>query len=239
MENPGIYYTQYDGKFPLITTVIKEKKILNYHEIKIYAFAGVFLSTMLVSPLKDVHADKIPEKKSLLLEIPAILVASSNTTSFGAPGEPNPQSVEYMGLEWEENAYSNPRSWEEAVTYCNNLKLSGHYDWRLPTKDELKSLVTCSNGKATPLADWKVVYPENDLENYQLATCCTNFPKCDNFVRPTINTQFPCSSHPYWSSTTDEKGNIWGVNFYDGRAISGYYPDLSNETRCVRTIIDQ
>ena len=163
-----------------------------------------------------------------------------DTTSFDAPAVSSPQSGKYMGLEWEKSAYSNSRSWEEAATYCNNLKLGGHYDWRLPTKDELKKLVKCSNEKQTPLADWKKDRNgDNDIENHQLATCCTNYPTCDDFVRPTIVSQFSCSSNPYWSSTTDENGNIWGVNFYDGRAINGYYPEIPNKTRCVRTITNK
>ena len=47
----------------------------------------------------------------------------------------------------EENAYENginygkAGKWEYAKRYCDNLNFSGLSDWRLPTIDELKSIV--------------------------------------------------------------------------------------------------
>ncbi len=40
------------------------------------------------------------------------------------------------------------RFWhEEAVDYCRKLTLDHHYDWRLPTLDELKTLLNISAGR--------------------------------------------------------------------------------------------
>ena len=35
-------------------------------------------------------------------------------------------------------------TWKEALDYCENLEYAGHYDWRLPNKNELLSLVDYS-----------------------------------------------------------------------------------------------
>ena len=161
--------------------------------------------------------------------------------SGGVPGKLLEQTVKYKGLEWQYQALSNGSyTWVAAKEYCNNLNLLGHSDWRLPTIDELKSLVKCSNGKQTPLPNYEADNTKNDPSiEIQRTTCCNNYPKCDNFARPTIDEQFVSASTAYWSSSLDENVNAWGVNFYDGRAIKGYFLTIPTHTRCVRDLKDQ
>lgn len=47
------------------------------------------------------------------------------------------------GLYWQDDndAQSVEKSWSEAKTYCANLSLDGHDDWRLPSYNELLSIV--------------------------------------------------------------------------------------------------
>jgi hypothetical protein len=46
-------------------------------------------------------------------------------------------------LMWQDDANANTtkRTWSGAITYCEDLTLATHSDWRLPNKNELKSIV--------------------------------------------------------------------------------------------------
>lgn len=45
------------------------------------------------------------------------------------------------GLMWQDNATSATTNWEDANTTCESLSIGAHNDWRLPTMQELKTLV--------------------------------------------------------------------------------------------------
>jgi hypothetical protein len=52
------------------------------------------------------------------------------------------------GLMWQkETTPEDRKNWEEALSYCENLTLGGHTDWRLPTIKELCSLVDYTRSK--------------------------------------------------------------------------------------------
>ena len=107
-------------------------------------------------------------------------------------------------------------TWDAAMAYRSDL--AGYADWRLPKKDELKSLVLCSTGPATPLPDHSV---------------------CNPYSRPTIHFgAFPGTRSSFmWSATPDldRPDDMWGVEFADGQASSGYRGNLS-EVRLVRGV---
>jgi hypothetical protein len=50
----------------------------------------------------------------------------------------------FTGLEWQQDTAPNTYTWDQAISYCENLTLGGHSDWRLPTIKELSTLVDSS-----------------------------------------------------------------------------------------------
>jgi hypothetical protein len=44
-------------------------------------------------------------------------------------------------LLWQQSHSEEKMCWEEAKEYCKSLTLAGHSDWRLPTIEELETLI--------------------------------------------------------------------------------------------------
>jgi Protein of unknown function (DUF1566) len=106
-----------------------------------------------------------------------------------------------------------------AHNYCDGLQLGGKMDWRLPTKEELKGLVRCSNGPSTPLPD--------------------NTPCNDGHREPPIITILKVDPPylPTYTSTKVDDYTVWFVSTnqtgqaFTSQEINGY---LWGKTRCVR-----
>jgi formylglycine-generating enzyme required for sulfatase activity len=79
---------------------------------------------------------------------------------------------------WEAKAGSSDISWEEARTYCENLQLGGYSDWRLPTREELKTLhetkAACGWHEPTPVRGamtvWTSERTDSSARVYNLCT---------------------------------------------------------------------
>jgi len=111
------------------------------------------------------------------------------------------------GLMWKKDESPN-LTWEDALKYCEELNLSGHNDWRMPSMKELGTILDISYYNET----WY-------FEKY--------FP--DTQINPLGF---------YWSSNTFADTFAWGINFkfgydgYYGGKKEGKYP-----FRPVRNII--
>jgi hypothetical protein len=69
------------------------------------------------------------------------------------PGTPTEQADDLVldrktGLIWARNAHlaGKTLTWEDAINYCQDLALGNLEGWRLPTKEELSSMVDPSKG---------------------------------------------------------------------------------------------
>ena len=91
------------------------------------------------------------------------LVASTNGTVLD---EPN-------GLEWQASDDSTRRSFKDAEAYCAQLSLAGRSDWRLPTEEELLSLV---DRKAYKPAINGGLFPGTKSEFYWSSTPVADYP---------------------------------------------------------------
>jgi len=72
------------------------------------------------------------------------------------------------GLMWQQSETVR-MTWNVALSYCKNLQLANHNDWRLPNRNELQSLVDYSKCN---LAIDTMVFPDTMLANYISSTAC-------------------------------------------------------------------
>ena len=77
-----------------------------------------------------------------------ILLLLCMNMSFGLDLTRNESTVSDSStkLQWEdgENVKASRKNWDYAKTYCRNLVLDGKYDWRLPNKDDLLTIIDFS-----------------------------------------------------------------------------------------------
>jgi hypothetical protein len=149
-----------------------------------------------------------------------------------------PKTVIWKGQEWQHCNDGEYYDWEGAKAYCQNLVLDSHSDWRLPTKDELKGLVVCTNGTPTPLKD--------SIGRDQYPRRCDDGNSAPYRV-PTIEPSFECVVYKddwdgWWTSTVYKEPpetlftEIWGVGFTvgSGMSIPLDSPGEFGYVRCVR-----
>lgn len=154
------------------------------------------------------------------------------------------------GLTWQVTPISDKSgqedwSWFAAKTYCNDLNLAGHTDWRLPDIGELRSLIrgcpVTEMGSATceveegGCLDSTCTYSSCDYDD-NLCGCCESFAgPADGCYWPD-EMQGPCGD--YWSSSAVEDLDdfAWYVRFDHGYV--DFFVDVFDGfgvfVRCVR-----
>lgn len=111
-------------------------------------------------------------------------------------------------------------SWDQAISIAQGLEHAGHNDWRLPTRDELNTIVYCSSGQRSG-------FNSNGYGGHCLG----------NFLKPTVlPAAFPNTPDTwYWSSSNYGTSNVnaWVMGSGDG-ALSGSYRSTPLRVRMVR-----
>jgi len=107
--------------------------------------------------------------------------------------------------------------WSEALDLAKETSYASYSDWRLPTRQELNSIVDCSNGRlGTKLDDKGQLKVKNGVK--QDGKCV------GKFQRPTIDKNVFPNTLPafYWSYSHSSQNNYsaWGVFFSAGNQYS-------------------
>jgi hypothetical protein len=170
-----------------------------------------------------IKQDKTTAAKStrLVEQIDHYRVHGDGTISDTTTGLMWKQCVE--GLTGERCEQGKPDGYrlKTAQQHAKTVRFADYSDWRVPNKNELKTLVYCSNGTKTPLPD---------------------YDKCGDdgsYKRPTIRTNvFPnAPASDVWSSSPGaypfNGAGGWVVNVNNGQATYG--SDLRRQVRLVRS----
>ncbi|MGL0815304.1 DUF1566 domain-containing protein [Vibrio vulnificus] len=115
-------------------------------------------------------------------------------------------------------------TWQDAINFEHHY-FAGSTGWRLPTVNEINSLVYCTQGRQ--LAEFPY---EGDYDVDARGDCLG-----DNYQRPTINViDFPNTGDRYWSSSNAISRDKWMISFIRG-SVGGFYPDSTASVRLVRS----
>jgi hypothetical protein len=121
------------------------------------------------------------------------------------------------GLMWQDEKYPvEKKNWNYAVAYCEDIDYAGFYDWRLPSYNELFSIV-----------DYRKHEPA-------IKKGLKNMPS--NKFRPSGIGGLSKENKTYWSSSSDITlaKNAWFVNFDYGFTGTSDKQKAEYYIRCVR-----
>ena len=84
-------------------------------------------------------------------------------------------------LMWQQATTPGVYIWDDAVKYCKNLILAGYLDWRLPTVEELRTII--KKGSSPVIIDMDY-FPDTMASHYWTSTiykCNSNYVWFVNF----------------------------------------------------------
>ncbi|MCC6157886.1 MAG: DUF1566 domain-containing protein [Deltaproteobacteria bacterium] len=139
---------------------------------------------------------------------------TSNAPSYTDNGD-GTVTDKVTGLMWQQTP-GEKMTWDEAASGADGFELAGHDDWRLPSIDELYSLIDFNGATGTgsfeEVPDDAIPYIDTDVFDFEYGDTDAG----ERF----IDAQY-WSATKYVSTTMDGQETAFGVNFADGR-IKGY-----------------
>ena len=125
-------------------------------------------------------------------------------------------------------------NWQSAADFCDAMALCGDDDWRLPTVDELRSLVRgcpdTETGGACEVTDYCAT---PDCWNSACDSCAFDEGPDAGCYRPA---EMEGSCIPMWTSTGDEESEpgAWTVGFRTAAVANVTKTTIDAGARCVR-----
>ena len=143
------------------------------------------------------------------------------------------------GLMWEATPKDKHIKWYEADAYCKGLEIDGYKNWRIPTIDELRSLIRG--------CEYTVVGGDCKVGSSCTSASCGDPDECregcpegegpgtDDCYWTAAWIKGACNKGSYWSSTlvSDQAATVWVIRFDTG-AIRTDSKNWRNYVRCVR-----
>jgi len=126
-------------------------------------------------------------------------------------------------LMWQKATAQDYHTWEQALSYCDNLTLGGYTDWRLPTIKELSTLVDSGTAYPGPAINMSYFPDTGARSNYWSSTASVS----------TYVGDADSAWHVYFGNGAalfDKKGNSYHVRAVRGVSSSNNFVDNSDET---------
>ena len=177
--------------------------VVNIFSFNIYAETDKDLKIkQLEAELKDL---KIKQLESEIKQLKSGKVESCNSR-FSIRGKTFTDNQN--GYMWEKPKVDNKMTWHNAKNYCENLNLDGYSDWRLPSRDELHTLMTAYYGEHN--SGWETWFNNNKHKRND-----------GLFLPKEISGMFLKNSYGgslFWTLniTNSYSSYSWIVNFNDG-----------------------
>ena len=139
-----------------------------------------------------------------------------------------------MWMKWAEDNNGQGYNWEQAKQYCETLTFEGYSDWRLPTIDELRTLLRGCNNTVMG-GSCKVGNGCYNHNNCAQDVCMG----CEELKGPGTNGFYQVDSlggNGMWSSTTDQANQefAWAIDFRNGHIGVWHKGGSYGPIRCVR-----